>query len=282
MKIKITSDSTCDLSPELIKEYNIGILPVHIILGDKEYNDSATISPDEFYNFLKTSDVMPKTAAINPMEAKDFFEEQLRSDGGYDALIHFTISGEISSMYRNAEIASRECGRVMVVDSRSLSTGIGLQILYACDLVKEGLEVTEVYDKVVARVDRVQASFIIDKLTYLHKGGRCSGVALFAASALGIKPIILLSNGQMKVGKKLIGKFDKMVEEYADYILENFPEIDSKRVFITHTPMDNPDLVPMLRKKLESKFENIYETSAGCTVGAHCGPNTIGILYYQK
>ncbi len=283
MKIKITSESTCDLSPELIKEFNIGILPVHITLGDKEYTDNESITPEEFYNFLKTGDVLPKTSACNPIETKEFFEEQLASDGGYDALIHFTISSEISSIYQNAEMASRECGQVMVVDSRSLSSGIGLQMLHACDLAKKGtMTAGEIYDEIISRRDNVQASFILDKLTYLHKGGRCSGVSLFAASALGIKPIIVLTEGSMKVGKKLMGKFEKTVADYADYILKTYPNIDTTRVFITHTPMDNPDLVEMLKQKLADKFENIYETNAGCTVGAHCGPNTIGILYYTK
>lgn len=283
MKIKITGETSCDLSPEIIKEFNIGILPIHIILGDKEYSDSTTISLDEFYNFLRTSSVLPKTSAYNPIEAKEFFEEQLASDGGYDAIIHFSISSQISSIYQNAEMASRECGgKVFVIDSRSLSTGIALQILYACDLVRQGLDASEIVAKVRERVAKVQASFIIDKLTYLHKGGRCSGVALFAASALGIKPIIVLEDGQMKVSKKLMGKFEKTVSDYADYILKNFADIDPTRVFITHTPMDNPEIVEMLRDKLKGKFDKIYETTAGCTVGSHCGPNTIGILYYTK
>lgn len=283
MKIKITGETSCDLSPELIKKYNIGIIPVHIALGDKEYNDSATISPEEFYSFLKTSSVLPKTSAYNPMEARDFFEEQLNSDGGYDAIIHFTISSQISSIYQNAFVASQEFdGKVFVVDSRSLSVGTAMQMIYACDLVAEGLDAATIYKKVCERVDSVQASFVLDKLTYLHKGGRCSGVAAFAASALGIKPIIVLENGQMKVGKKLMGKFEKSVEGYINYVFSTHPDMDAKRAFIAHTPMDNPALVELMINKLKEKFDEVYEMDAGCTIGSHCGPNTIGMMYYTK
>lgn len=283
MKIKVTGESSCDLSPELIKENNIGIMPVHISLGDKEYADSATISPDEFYSFLRTSSVLPKTSACNPIETREFFESQLNSDGGYDAIIHFTISGKISSMYQNAVLASQEFeGKVFVVDSASLSSGIGLQMLYACDLIREGLDAETIFNKLNERVNKVQASFTIDKLTYLHKGGRCSGVALFAASALGIKPIIILQDGEMKVGKKMMGKLEKVVKDYVDYILKTYPDYDKTRVFITHTPMDNPAIVESIREALQGKFDAIYETNAGCTVGSHCGPNTIGILYYRQ
>ena len=282
MKIKITGDTVCDLSTDLLKLNNISIMPVHVTLGDKEYEDSATITQEEFYSFLKNNPVLPKTAAYNPLEVAEFFKEQLNSDGGYDALIHFTISAKISTIYQNCVTAAQDFdGKVFVVDSKSLSTGIGLQMLYACDLVKQGFDAKTVYEKVLARVDRVQASFILDKLTYLHKGGRCSGVALFAASALGIKPIIILSNGEMKVGKKLMGKFEKSVDSYVDYILQNFSDIDRTRCFITHTPIDSK-IVDSIRENIKDKFDEVIETNAGCTVGTHCGPNTIGILYYQK
>ena len=282
MKIKITGDTICDLSQDLLKKYNIEIMPVHVSLGDKEYEDSATITQDEFYDFLKNNPVLPKTSAYNPLEAAEFFKEQLNSDGGYDAIIHFTISAKISAIYQNCVTAAQEFeGKVFVVDSKSLSTGIGLQMLYACDLIKEGLDAKTVYEKVLARVDRVQASFVIDKLTYLHKGGRCSGVALFAASTLGIKPIIILSNGEMKVGKKLMGKFEKSVDAYVDYILQNYSDIDKTRCFLTHTPISQ-EIINSVREKIKDKFDEVLETNAGCTVGTHCGPNTIGILYYQK
>ncbi len=282
MKIKITGDTICDLSPELIKKYNIGIMPVHISLGDKDFEDSATITQDEFYSFLKDSDVMPKTAAYNPFEISEFWQSQLQSDGGYDAIIHFTISKKLSAINQNCVTASKEFkDKVFVIDSKSLSTGIGLQMLYACDLIEQGLDAKQIYTLVKERVDKVQASFVLDKLTYLHKGGRCSAVTLFAASALGIKPIIVLNDGEMKVGKKLMGKFEKSVDAYVDYILQNYSDIDKKRCFITHTPIDD-EIVQKIREKIKDKFDEIIETSAGCTVGTHCGPNTIGILYYQK
>ena len=282
MKIKITADSSCDLGEELIKKYNFSILPVHITLGDKEYSDARDISQEEFYKFLKENPVLPRTSAYNPAEATEFFEEQLKSDGGYDAIIHFTISSKLSVLYQNSCIAAQEFdGKVFVVDSLSLSTGVGMQMMYAHDLVEEGLDAKDIYEKVIARRERVQASFVIDKLTYLHKGGRCSGVAKISASILKIKPIIVLRDGEMKVASKLMGNFDKMVTKYVKYILTTYPDIDKKRCFITHTPVDS-GVVDSIREMIKDKFDEVIETEAGCTVGTHCGPNTIGILYYQK
>ncbi|MBQ7978078.1 MAG: DegV family protein [Clostridia bacterium] len=282
MKIKITADSSCDLSRELIEKNNFSILPVHINLGDKEYADSRDISQEEFYKFLKENPILPKTSAYNAVEASDFFKEQLESDGGYDAIIHFTISSKLSVINQNSVVGAEEFkGKVFVVDSQSLSTGVGLQMLYAKDLANEGLEASEIYDKICARRDKVQASFIIDKLTYLHKGGRCSSVAKWSAGLLQIKPIIVLKEGEMKVGNKLMGKFDKIVPKYVDYILANYSDIDRKRCFITHTPIDSA-IVEAIREQIKDKFDEVIETEAGCTVGTHCGPNTIGILYYCK
>lgn len=282
MKIKITADSSCDLSRDIIEKNNFTILPVHITLGEKEYADARDISQDEFYKFLKENDVLPKTSAYNAVEAEEFFEEQLESDGGYDAIIHFTISSKLSVIYQNSIMAAEKFkDKVFIVDSMSLSTGVGLQMLYAKDLVDEGLDAAEIFEKVVARREKVQASFVIDKLTYLHKGGRCSGVAKWSASILQIKPIIVLKDGEMKVGNKLMGKFDKIVPKYVEYILSTFPEIDRKRCFITHTPI-NSEIVDEIRSLIKDKFDEVIETDAGCTVGTHCGPNTIGILYYCK
>ena len=281
-KIKITADSSCDLNDELIKKYNFSILPVHISLGDKEYTDSRDISQEEFYKFLKETSVMPRTSAYNPMEAEEFFKQQLESDGGYDAIIHFTISSKLSVIYQNSCTGAQSFnGKVFVVDSMSLSTGVALQMMYAYDLVQEGLDAQEIYEKLLDRREKVQASFVIDKLTYLHKGGRCSGVALFGSNLLQIKPIIVLKDGEMKVGKKLMGKFEKVVPQYVEHILETFPDIDKKRCFITHTPVDK-EIADVIREQIKDKFDEIMETTAGCTVGTHCGPNTIGILYYRK
>lgn len=282
MKIKITADSSCDLSRELIEKNNFAILPVHISLGEKEYADSRDISQGEFYKFLKENDVLPKTSAYNAVEAEEFFKEQLASDGGYDAIIHFTISSKLSVIYQNSLTGAEKFkDKVFIVDSMSLSTGVGLQMMYAKDLVDKGLDAKEIFDKVMERREKVQASFVIDKLTYLHKGGRCSGVAKWSASILQIKPIIVLKDGEMKVGSKLMGKFGKIVPKYVEYVLTNYPNLDRKRCFITHTPID-PIIVQEIREQVKNIFDEVIETEAGCTVGTHCGPNTIGILYYCK
>ncbi len=282
MKIKITSDSSCDLSDELLKKHNVSILPIHITLGDKEYKDARELSQDEFYKFLKENPVLPKTSACNTAEAEEFFKEQLKSDGGYDALIHFTISSKISSTYQNCVVASQNCdNKVFVVDSLSLSTGVGLQILYCAELVSQGLDASDVFEKVLARRKDVQAGFVIDKLTYLHKGGRCSGVAKWAAGLLNIKPVIALVDGEMKVVDKIMGKYEKIIPKYVDFILKTNPNIDPKYCFITHTPVAD-GVVDNVRELIKDKFQTIYETTAGCTISTHCGPNTLGILYYKK
>ncbi len=282
MKIKVTGDSSCDLSQELIEKFNFSILPIHICLGDKEYKDAREINQDEFYKFLKTNSTLPKTSAPNVEETLEFFKSELAKDGGYDAIIHFTISSKISSTYQNAVIASQECdNKVFVVDSLSLSTGVGLQMLYCAELVSQGLDASEIFEKMLARREKVQASFVIDKLTYLHKGGRCSAVAKWAAGLLSIKPIICLKDGAMGVDSKIMGKYEKIVPEYVDYILRTHPDIDPKYCFITHAPVE-AGLVDVVREKIKDKFENVIETTAGCTISTHCGPNTLGILYYKK
>ena len=282
MKIKITSDSSCDLSRELIEKYNFSILPLHVTLGDKEYGDSRDLSQDEFYRFLKESPVLPKTSACNVQENLEFFQAELAKDGGYDALIHFAISSKISSTYQNAVVASGECdNKVYVVDSLSLSLGIGVQMLYCADLVAQGLDASEVFEKVLSRRDKVQASFVIDKLTYLHKGGRCSGAAKLVAGLLSIKPVISLVDGSMEVTSKLIGKYEKIVTKYVDNQLDSTPNYDDKFCLVAHTPVDEQVLTDV-ETKLKEKFQNIVVDDAGCTVATHCGPNTLGIFYYKK
>ena len=212
MKIKITADSTCDLGAELVKKYNIGILPVTIIADDKEYLDGVNITTDQLFPIVEKTGQLPKTAATNPTVFEEFFKKELESDGGYDAIIHFDISSKISSLYQNAQVASQNFdNKVFVVDSMSLSTGVGMQMLYACELAQKGLSAEEIFEKVMARRNAVQASFVIDTLKYLYKGGRCSRLAMFGANLLKIKPVIVLKDGKMDVDSKPRGKYADVV-----------------------------------------------------------------------
>lgn len=281
MKIKITADCTCDLTQDMVENLNVGIKPVNIIMNDKEYLDGVNITLPELFKMFKETGQLPKTSACNPVEYEEFFNEQLKSDGGYDAIIHFSLSSGISCLNQNANVASQAFdNKVWVIDSQTLSTAIALQIFYAHELIQKGLSVQEIVNKVEARKTNAQASFVIDTLKFLYKGGRCSALSMFGANILGIKPSIIVKDGKMGVGKKFRGKYDKVVLEYVDYILETYKNPDRKRVFITYTTLDNPEIIDQIKAKLQGKFDEILVSSAGCTIGSHCGPNTLGILFY--
>jgi DegV family protein with EDD domain len=202
-------------------------------------------------------------------------------DQGYE-VVHYSISDELSAMCQSAKKAAAQLSGVYVVDSRNLSTGIGLLVLYGCDLRDEGKSAKEIYDLSVVRTGAVQASFVVSTMSYLHKGGRCSSLSAVIASTLLIKPSIYVRNGKMGVGKKYFGMFDKVVPKYVDETLNQFYAPHKTRVFITHSSA-NPDIVANVRKKLEAsgKFETILETVAGSTITSHCGKGTLGILYFN-
>ena len=278
MKIKITADSTCDLSKQLVEQYNVAISPLHVSLGADDFHDGVTIVPEDIYNFYATNKQLPKSGACSAVEYEEFFKKQL--DEGYDAVIHFNISSEMSASHNNALTAAQNLQNVYVVDSRNLSTGTGLLVLYACDLASEGLDAQQIVEKVSARLDAVRASFIIDTLEYLHKGGRCTTLVYYAANLMSLKPTIEVKGGKMGVGNKFLGRFARCVGKYADLVKSQCTSPDKKRCFVTHTQMDEA-LVQSIIEKVKSWgiFDEVLETTAGCTITTHCGPNTIGILY---
>ncbi len=277
----ISSDSTADLE-QLFKERNIEVMPLAINLDGRECLDGVDIDPQMIFDCYEKKHVLPKTAARSIDDYEDFFKE-LVGDG--NQVIHFTISSEMSVSYGNAKAAASKFGdNVYVIDSRTLSTGIGLLVLKACDFRDEGLDARTVYEKVEELVPYVQASFVVDTMEYLHKGGRCSGVAKFFASAFSIKPMIMLKDGKMVVGQKYVGKLNKCIEKYVAAILKEFDTPDLTRIFITHTYCDK-EIVDMVRaqiKEIRPDFKEIIETHAGCTVTSHCGKGTLGILYINK
>ncbi len=279
-KVLISSDSTCDLSPELVKKYNISITPLAIHFGDECRYDGVTAVPDDIYKYYEDTGRLPTTAAINPGEYVDYFSKIKTDDC---EIVHFCISSQMSSTYANCSIAAQELGDIYPIDSENLSTGIGLLVLYACDLASEGYSAKEIADKVNAMRPKVNTSFIIDKLLYLWKGGRCSGVAALGANVLKLKPCIEVKYGKMEVGKKYRGKYGDVLEEYTLNRIAAFPNVRKNRIFITHTRTD-PENIARVRKILEEKtpFEEILETTAGCSVSAHCGPNTLGILFIEE
>lgn len=279
-KIIISSDSTCDLSRELIDRYNIRILPLGVSLGDNIYRDGVDITPDDIYAYVAKTGQLPKTSAINMAENADFFAE-LTKDGS--AVIHFTISSSMSATYNNARMAAEDFENVYVVDSKNLSTGNGLLVIAAAEMARQGLDAQEIAQRVAAMADCVDASFVVDNLEYLAKGGRCSAVAAFGANLLQLKPCIAVKKGAMGVSKKYRGKFEKVLPNYVAERLANGDDIELDRVFVTHAGCD-PQIVENVVQLVKNTlpFKEVFVTRAGCTVSSHCGANTLGVLFIRK
>lgn len=279
-KIIISSDSTCDLSPELIEKYNVSIIPLGITLGDKVYRDGVDITPDDVYAHHDKTGELPKTTAANVGEFIDYFTE-LTKDG--DAVIHFTISSSMSSTYSNACLAADDFDNVYVVDSQNLSTGGGLQVLAAAEMAQNGMDPADIVAELEKITPCVDASFVIDSLEYLHKGGRCSAVAMLGANLLKLKPCIEVKGGAMGVGKKYRGAYGRVLAEYVDERLQDVDSLVTTRVFVTHAGCD-PEVVDAVVEQVKSKgiFEEVLVTRAGCTISSHCGANTLGVLFIRK
>ncbi len=279
-KIIISSDSTCDLSAELKERYDIKIIPLGVTLGDKVYRDGIDINPDEIYAHHAKTGELPKTTAANVGECIDYFTE-LTKDG--DAVIHFTISSTMSSTYSNSCLAAQEFENVYIIDSKNLSTGGGLQVIAAAEMVKSGMSAPEIVAELEKIGPCVDASFVIDSLEYLHKGGRCSALAMLGANLLKLKPCIEVKNGTMGVGKKYRGVYGRVLTEYVNERLQNPDDIDTSRVFVTHAGCD-PDIVNAVVEQVKATglFKEVFLTRAGCTVSSHCGANTLGVLFIRK
>ena len=279
-KIIISSDSTCDLSAELKERYGIRIIPLGITLGTEVYRDGIDITPDDIYAHHAKTGELPKTTASNVGECIDYFTA-LTKDG--DAVIHFTSSSTMSSTYSNACLAAEEFENVYVIDSKNLSTGGGLLVVAAAEMANSGMEAPAIVEELEKLVPCVDASFVIDSLEYLHKGGRCSAVAMLGANLLKLKPCIEVKNGSMGVGKKYRGVYGRVLAEYVDERLQNLDDIDTSRVFVTHAGCD-AEIVNAVVEQVKSKgvFKEVFLTRAGCTVSSHCGANTLGVLFIRK
>jgi len=278
-KIVITTDSTADLSQELLEKYDIKVMPLIINLGDEPISDSPE-APQIIYDYVEKSGKTPKTAARSVEEYKEFFEKHKPAGG---ELIHFNISNKLSASHSMAVGAAEQVAGVHVVDTLSLSTGSGLTVLYGAELVaKGGLTAKEIAKKCAERAKYSQASFVLDSLLYLHKGGRCSGLAMLFASILKIKPMIRLQEGAMGPGKKYKGKWEKCVENYVTDVLEQFNTPNLDRVFITYTTLEE-SLKQKIKDMVLAKypFKEVLFTTAGGTVTSHCGKNTVGVLYFN-
>lgn len=280
MKIKITSDSTCDLSAELLEKNDIALFPLTVIKDDKAYSDGITITTDEIFAHVAAGGDLCTTTAGSMGEYIDLFSKYADN---YDAVIHISLSSELSSSYQNACLAAEEFSNVSVIDSRNLSTGQGLVVLKACEMAKIAASVEDIKEAVVAFTEKVEASFLLDQLGYMVKGGRCSAVAALGANLLGLKPCIEVKNGKMGVVKKYRGSYAKCLASYVKDRLAERDDLDRSTLFVTNTPVSD-DCLQAVKEAVDAygDFKNIYWTNAGCTISCHCGPGTLGVLFVRK
>ena len=278
MAIKITSDSTCDLSPELLERYQVSLLPLCVNLGDQCYYDGESIVPSDIFDYVSKTGQLPTTSATNISTYMDFFEPLAKE---YDAVIHINIGSGFSSCHQNARLASEEMDNVYVIDSCNLSTGQGLVVIEAAIAAQRGDKAEDIVAMLNELTGRVDTSFVVDKLDYLVKGGRCSSAAALGANLLNLKPCILLADGKMGVGKKYRGNWAKVLPGYAQDRL-NGKEVCMDRVFITYTSCPAEVVEQLLTYLLGLGFGEVLETVAGSTITSHCGPNTLGVLFIRK
>ncbi len=282
-KVKIITDSTCDMGADLAKKYDVEVLPLYVNFTDESFKDGVNISTEELYKLVEKKNELPKTAAIDIVTLDETFKKWL--DQGYD-IIFTGISKSMSRTYENAVMAKDEleANNIYIVDSKNLSTGIALTVLKACKYRDEGLSAKEIVDKMLEITDKVKAQFGIETMDYLHKGGRCSSVAKLFGTILKIKPIIFVRDGKMSVGMKPIGKMKVALDKMIDMFLTDYRNgnVDRDKVFITHSIAIESEKYIRERLEAEVKDMEIISTVAGCVISSHCGKGTIGILYITK
>ena len=280
MKVKITSDSTCDLSPELIEKYDIAITPLSVHCGDQVGRDGVEITPEIIYDYVDASGQLPRTSAVNVFDYVREFRHWHQQ--GY-SIVHFCISSDFSSSYQNACIAAADIGQVYVVDSRNLSTGQGLLVLHGAELAAAGQTAEEIQKACTDLASQVEASFVIDRLDYLYKGGRCSALSAFGGNLLKLKPCLEMREGKLAVCKKYRGAMEKV---YRQYITERLADkaVVTDHAFITHSGEVAEGTLQELTKLVRERapFQEVFVTQAGCTVSSHCGPGTLGVLFLRQ
>ena len=279
MKIHFSADSTCDVSPEFLARYPVEILPLAVELEGKFYRDGVDLTPDTIISRVNAGAALPKTSAINVEEYREAFTRALETS---DAVIHFNISSDFSSCHQNACIAA-EGLNVWCIDSRNLSTGITMLLAEGFDRAEAGMEPEQIARELRARVDKVDVSFIVDRLDYLYKGGRCSALAMLGANMLHIRPCIEVKDGKMGVCRKYRGTYERCLRQYIADRMRNKDDVKPRRIFLTHTGVA-AQAVQAVREMVlqEVPFAEVYEVRAGCSITSHCGENTFGIIMYHE
>jgi len=281
-KIIITADSTCDLSPELVEKYGIVILPLIVNMGESSYYDGVDIHPSDIFSFVNEKGILPKTSARMVGEYEDVFAKY--HNDGFD-IVHISIGSALSSSYNNACFAAEEFDNVFVVDSANLSTGSGHLVIEAKIMADNGMEASEIAAKLNDLAKKVDASFVVDNLEYLHKGGRCSAVAKLGANILKLKPLIQVTDGKMGVAKKYRGNLKDVIKQYVnDKLSAPGVKFKNDRIFITTTCTPDSELIQIAKAEIEKTglFTEILHTTAGCTITSHCGENVLGILFITE
>lgn len=279
-KIKITCDSTCDLTPELYEKYNIHVTPINVTLGEAIHRDGMDITTQQVFDYVAETGVLPKTSAMPMADYAEVFKAYV--DEGY-TVIHISLSSHLSATHQNAKLAAEDVGNVYVVDSMNLSTGSGHLVLAAAEMAEAGTPAAEIVAELEEMKTRLDVSFVIQTLDYLKKGGRCSGVVALAATALQLRPEIVVVDGGMKVAKKYRGSMEKSITDYVRGRLAGRDDIQHNRIFITHSyaPAEIVEKVKALVAELQP-FAEIIETKAGCTISSHCGPACLGVLFFRR
>lgn len=281
-KVILSADSTCDLDHALTERYNVQIQPLHIILGETYYQDGVNITPDDIYETYDREKILPQTAAPNPQEYIQHFKKW--TDKGYE-VVHISLGSSISSSHQNAKIAASTLPNVHAVDSGNLSTGMGHLVIEAGEGIKQGKNAKTIAEEVTALKEKVCATFVIDKLTYLHAGGRCSALTALTASVLNIKPRIDVNpvDASMTVGKKYRGSLDKSLKKYVKEHLSDRDDIRTDKLFMTHSGTSEEMIQLMIDEVAKYKsFDEVFITRAGCTISSHCGPNTLAVIYMTE
>ena len=278
--IKITCDSTCDLSPELYERYHISVIPMCVALGERICRDGVDVKPEELFAHVEETGKLPTTSAISVGEYEDFFRSFVVD--GYE-VVHISLSSELSSSHQNARLAAQELGNVYVVDSRSLSTGSGHLVILAAELASAGYDGAYIAKSLEEMKGQLDVSFVLQTLDYLHKGGRCSGMARFGANMLKLRPEIVMENGTLHVGKMYRGSMEKTILDYIRGRLVAEKEVNYDRIFVTHSgvPAEIVEKAVSLVKELRP-FEEVIVTVAGSTISCHCGPACFGVLFFKR
>lgn len=281
MKIKITTDSTADLGVELTERYGLDVMPLSVILGERVCRDGVDITPQDIFEYVAQTGVLPKTSAPSVEDYTGFFARNLKEG---EKVVHFNISSKASASYNNALFAAKGFkNKVYVVDSAALSTGQGLLVLKACDLAAQGMSADKIVKTCQSLIPKVNTSFVPDALDYLHKGGRCSLASLMGAKVLKLHPMIDMKDGKLYAKKKYMGGLERCLRNYVNDLAQEYPRYDGTRCFITHSNCE-PEVVAKVRAQVEELFgfDEILETKAGCVVTSHCGKNTLGVLFITE